>query len=205
MAWSTAWTAIRYALFALAFAPLAYYVVALFAASCFFAARRLPPASPNFAPGVSILKPVYGLDRETYQNYASLCTQAYPQYEILFCAGDEHDPAVGVIRQIIQNFPDRAIRLLVGSEPLGVSDKVNKLCRLAREAKFDIESSAIATSASTPTTCAPLLRPSLIRRSAESPPSIAVSPTADSPPISKPLVTAPILPPASWFPGFSLM
>jgi ceramide glucosyltransferase len=138
MAWSTAWLAIRYALFALAFAPLAYYVVALFAASRFFAARRMPPASPNFAPGVSILKPVYGLDRETYQNYASLCTQTYPQYEILFCAGDEHDPAVGVIRQIIQDFPDRAIRLLVGSEPLGVSDKVNKLCRLAREAKFDI-------------------------------------------------------------------
>src|SRR5580698_497316 len=111
MAWSTAWPAIRYALFGLAFAPLAYYVVALFAATRFFAARRVPPASPDFAPGVSILKPVYGLDRETYQNCASLCTQAYPQYEILFCAGDEQDPAVTIIRKLIEDFPDRAIRL----------------------------------------------------------------------------------------------
>jgi ceramide glucosyltransferase len=138
MAFSTAWTAIRYALFALAFAPLAYYLVALFAASRFFSDRRISSASTDFAPPVSILKPIYGLDRETYQNYASLCTQDYPPYEILFCASDENDPAVAVIRKIIQDFPDRAIRLLIGSEPLGVSDKVNKLCRLAREAKFEI-------------------------------------------------------------------
>jgi ceramide glucosyltransferase len=138
MAWSTAWPAIRYPLFALAFFPLAYYVVALFAARRFFSARRARTASSGFAPSVSILKPVYGLDRETCQNYASFCTQSYPQYEILFCASDEQDPAVPVIRKIIQDFPDRSIRLLIGSEPLGVSDKVNKLCRLAREAKYEI-------------------------------------------------------------------
>ncbi len=138
MQWGIVWTAIRYALFALAFTPLAYYLVALFAAGRFFSLRRLSLPSPEFAPPVSILKPVYGLDRETYQNYSSLCTQDYPQYEILFCAGEEQDPAVAVIRKLIQDFPDRAIRLLIGSEPLGVSDKVNKLCRLAREAKFEI-------------------------------------------------------------------
>jgi ceramide glucosyltransferase len=138
MAWGMVWPAIRYALFALAFAPLAYYLVALFAVSRFFSSRRLATASPEFAPHVSILKPVYGLDRETYQNYASFCTQAYPQYEILFCASDERDPAVAVIRKLVQDFPERRIRLLIGSEPLGVSDKVNKLCRLTREAKFGI-------------------------------------------------------------------
>ncbi len=43
---------------------------------------------------------------------------------------DEQDPAVPIIEQVIRDFPERAIRLLIGSEPLGVSDKVNKLCRM---------------------------------------------------------------------------
>ena len=130
--------AVRYALFALGFAPLAYYLVSIFAAGRFFGRRGdLPAESPSFTPPVSIVKPIYGLERETYENYASFCAQDYPEYEILFCVSDEADPAVAVIHKIIQDFPDRAIRLLIGSEPLGVSDKVNKLCRMAREAKHE--------------------------------------------------------------------
>lgn len=131
--------AIRYALFALGFAPLAYYLVSIFAAGRFFGRRKdLPPASPSFAPPVSVLKPIYGLDRDTYENYASFCVQDYPEYEILFCVSDETDPALQVIRKLIQDFPERGIRVLIGSEPLGVSDKVNKLFRMAREAKHEI-------------------------------------------------------------------
>ena len=132
-------TVIRYALFALGFVPLAYYLVSIFAAGRLFGRRNdLSPASSSFTPPVSILKPIYGLDRETYENYASFCVQDYAEYEILFCVSDEADPAAPVIRKIMQDFPGRAIRLLVGSEPLGVSDKVNKLCRMAREAQHEI-------------------------------------------------------------------
>jgi len=133
----TAWGAIRAALLLVALASFGYYIVAIIAARRFFAKRLLPLAA-DFTPPVSILKPIYGLDRETYENYASFCRQDYPEFEILFCVSDDLDPAVPVIQRIIADFPERSIRLLVGSEPLGASDKVNKLCRMVREARHEI-------------------------------------------------------------------
>jgi ceramide glucosyltransferase len=133
----TAWGAIRAALLLVALAPFGYYIVAIIAARRFFA-KRANSLSSDFTPPVSILKPIYGLDRETYENYASFCRQDYPEFEILFCVSDDQDPAVPVIQKIIVDFPERPIRLLVGSEPLGASDKVNKLCRMAREARHEI-------------------------------------------------------------------
>ena len=131
------WTVIRDALLLLALASFAYYVVAILAALRFFRARDAA-SSANFTPPLSILKPIYGLDRETYQNYASFCLQDYPDYEILFCVSDDRDPAIPVIADLARNFPERKIKLIVGSEPLGVSDKVNKLCRMVREAAHEI-------------------------------------------------------------------
>ena len=136
----TAWTAISDVLQLLALVPFAYYLLAIFAALRFFRGGSSTPAgaTSDFTPGVSILKPIRGLDRETYENYASFCHQDYPQFEILFCVTDASDPAVPVIERIIHDFPRRPIRLLTGSAQLGASDKVNKVVRMAREAKHEI-------------------------------------------------------------------
>jgi ceramide glucosyltransferase len=133
-----AWTVARDALLLLALASFAYYLVAIFAALRFFRRPNAAALPADFTPPISILKPIYGLDRDTYQNYASLCAQDYPDYEILFCVSDELDPAIPVIAKLASDFPQRRINLLIGSEPLGVSDKVNKLCRMAREARHEI-------------------------------------------------------------------
>ncbi|HTX15020.1 MAG TPA: bacteriohopanetetrol glucosamine biosynthesis glycosyltransferase HpnI [Candidatus Baltobacteraceae bacterium] len=139
----TGWMAARDALLVVAAAPFVYYAVAIGAAGRFFrgqsgALQNSTEASRDFAPPVSILKPIRGLDRETYEDYASFCRQDYPDYEILFCVTDEAEPAIPVIEKLIRDFPERSIRLLIGSEPVGVSDKVNKLCRMAREARHEV-------------------------------------------------------------------
>lgn len=121
----------------LAAAPLVYYVLATLAALGFFRRERARQY-PEYAPPASLLKPVRGLDFGSYENFASFCRLDYPAYEILFAVNDERDPAVGVIRQIIADFPQRRIRLLVGAEQLGTNRKVNKLARLAREAEHDV-------------------------------------------------------------------
>jgi ceramide glucosyltransferase len=134
------WMVVRDAILALAVAPVIYYLVAILAAAKFFRAERVGSHHPasDFTPPVSILKPIHGLDRETYENYVTFCNQEYPEFEILFCVGDERDLAVPVIEKLIADFPQSSIRLLVGSAPLGASDKVNKLCRMVREARHEV-------------------------------------------------------------------
>ena len=123
----------------MAFAPLVYYVIATYCGwSYFHESRRSVRLDSKFTPPISILKPVCGLDREAYENFASFCSLDYPEYEILFGVTDENDPAVPVVEELREAFPRRAIRLLVGAPLLGTSPKMNLLCRLVREAKYGL-------------------------------------------------------------------
>ena len=123
----------------MASAPLAYYVIATYCGwSYFHESRKAPRPRSKFAPPISILKPVCGLDREAYKNFASFCRLDYPEYEILFGVTDENDPVIRVVEELQRAFPAQAIRLLVGAPLLGTSPKMNLLCRLVREAKYNL-------------------------------------------------------------------
>jgi ceramide glucosyltransferase len=111
------------------------YLLVIFAARSFF--RRHNSAPRDFTPPASILKPVHGLDPETYENFASFCRQDYPQYEVLFGVASEQDPSVTVIHKLMADSPGISIRLLVTPEKFGSNDKVSKLCGLARAAKYN--------------------------------------------------------------------
>lgn len=128
----------RTALLGIAAIPFIYYGIAVFSCWRFFlAARSKPDASKEFLPPVSNLKPVRGLDPDAYENFASFCRQDYPNYEILFCVGDTSDPALPVLRRLIDDFPQTQIRIIIGSGREATNDKVAKLARLVQEAAHE--------------------------------------------------------------------
>jgi len=118
--------------------PAIYYLMALYSALRFFSAARRPRPAADFTPPVSNLQPIRGLDHEAYENFASLCRQDYPDYELLFCVSSDDSPAVPVIEKLARDFPERRIRLLQGSGQDGVNDKVAKLVRLVSEARNEV-------------------------------------------------------------------
>jgi ceramide glucosyltransferase len=128
-------TPLRLIILAIAALPSLYYLAAIYSAWRHFRTRQ---PTGEFMPAVSVLKPVRGLDPGSYENFASFCRQDYEDYEIVFAVADEDDPAIEIIRRLIDDFPRRSIRLLIGAPNLGPSSKVNKLCRLTREARHDV-------------------------------------------------------------------
>ena len=128
---------VRWTILLVALSPFAFYILVLYAARRFFGGRTAEPPA-DFTPPVSVLKPVRGLDRNSYENFSSFCTQNYPDYEIIFGVSEASDPVVPIIERLIRDFPQRKIRLIIGVEPLGTNDKVNKLARMVRESQHDI-------------------------------------------------------------------
>ncbi len=129
---------LRGAVLVVALAPLAYYLLALYCTWRYRSRARGPAPAPGFAPPVSILRPVRGLDREAYENFASFCRLDYPQYELLFAVADADDPVLPVLEKLKRDFPQRTIRVLTDIPQLGVNRKVNNLCRLVQEARHEL-------------------------------------------------------------------
>ncbi len=127
---------IRALVFTGAVIPFVYYILAIVCARRFFS--QPTTSNPDFTPPVSVLKPVRGLDPGAYENFSSFCRQDYPNYEILFCVNDSSDPAIPVLERVIREHPEVSVRILVGAPQLGASNKVNKLCRLVKESRYDI-------------------------------------------------------------------
>lgn len=113
---------------------IGFSMASVIAAANLFRRRcKIPIGRASFPP-VSILKPLRGLDHESYANLSSFARQRYPAFEILFGAEDPADPALEVARRIRNEFPEVPIRIVDRVEPLGENPKVNTLASLAREA-----------------------------------------------------------------------
>src|SRR5580704_13956370 len=122
----------------LTLAGLAYLVLALWGARSFGHYWRGKKFEGEFAPDVTLLKPVKGVDPRMFAGFESHCRQQYPgKFEIVFGVSSLDDPAVGEIERLRAEFPACAIRLVECRERLGTSGKVSNLVQMLREAQYE--------------------------------------------------------------------
>lgn len=96
--------------------------------------------------GVTILRPIKGVDPEMELCLQSALLQKYPKnkLQILFCVESAHDPGVPIIRSLIARYKeDVDVQLLIddddyGSNHSGPNPKINNLTKGFQSAKFDI-------------------------------------------------------------------
>jgi len=94
-----------------------------------------PASASSFLP-VSILVPVCGLDAGAWKNWSSFCNQIYPNYEVLFGVVDPYDPAIPVLNDLANKFPER-VKVFTGLKPRGINYKDSSLSYLLEEARYD--------------------------------------------------------------------
>ena len=93
----------------------------------------------NFAPAVSILKPLKGCDETTAASLASWFTQHYAgPVEILFGVATANDPVCAIVRRLITEYPDRPARLIICEKLAGMNAKAAKLAQLEKLAAHDL-------------------------------------------------------------------
>ena len=121
---------------ALAVAGMGYFVAAMIAARVFVSARRAPVQA--FAPGVSILKSLKGVDPGMLDAFRSHCRQSYTgEFELLFGVSSRDEPAAEAVLQLQREFPERAIRLIDCPLRLGTNGKVSTLAQMLPHASFE--------------------------------------------------------------------
>jgi len=112
-----------------------YGLITLVCARRFFSR---PVKESGYCPPVTILKPVKGVDAESFENFSSFCEQDYPLYQIVFAVASSEDPVVPVIQRLIGAYPGIDIELVVDGRIHGPNYKVCNLMHAYPQANYDL-------------------------------------------------------------------
>jgi ceramide glucosyltransferase len=98
--------------------------------------RRPTPVATRH-PGISVLKPLCGVDDDLLANLEVFAHLDYSRYEVLLGVRDANDAAYPVARWAEQLWP-QVMRVVIQRGEPGINPKVNQLITLAAAAKHDI-------------------------------------------------------------------
>jgi ceramide glucosyltransferase len=98
--------------------------------------RRRRGTAPDFAPPVSLLKPLHGSEPDLEARLETFFQQDYPIYEILFCARNEQDAGLEIARKVAARHPEIRSRFLSSGNAPYPNAKVWSLERMQSEAAY---------------------------------------------------------------------
>ena len=98
------------------------------------AQRRRAMLLGTFAPPVSLLKPLHGLEPDLESHLQSFFEQDYPEFEIIFCARTDQDPGLEIARRVAARYPKIRSRFLCSGNAPYANAKVWSLERMQNAA-----------------------------------------------------------------------
>ena len=114
---------------------LVYCVLILFAARSYLAQNAGESAART---GISVLKPLSGVDEGLEQNLRSFFEQTHGEFEILFAVREPDDPAVQLVETLRQQYPLVSSQLIVTGEPPYPNAKVFSLAGMFDRARHEL-------------------------------------------------------------------
>jgi ceramide glucosyltransferase len=94
---------------------------------------------PATFPGVTILKPLRGVEPGLYDDLASFCDQSYPgPVQVLFGLQDSADAVIEIVKRLIAERPGRDLELILHAATDGANPKVANIIGLQRHIRHDI-------------------------------------------------------------------
>jgi ceramide glucosyltransferase len=99
--------------------------------------RRERPGLPATLPGISVLKPLCGVDEGLEESLAAFATLDYPRYEVVLGVRDRRDAAWAIAEAAVARWPGTFRLVLQRGEP-GLNPKVNQLVGMAEAARHDV-------------------------------------------------------------------
>ncbi|MBK7995804.1 MAG: glycosyltransferase [Blastocatellia bacterium] len=115
---------------------IVYYFLGIIAAKKLI--KRRPKAFMASSLGISILKPLKGVEDGLKEYLTSFYLLDYPKFEIIFAVHTKDDPAVEVVNKLISHYPQVKSRLVIAENPPYANAKVYSLEQMAKVATFDI-------------------------------------------------------------------
>ena len=115
-----------------------FLLLALFAAIRFV--RRRAHTSPLFdekLPGVTVLKPLHGMEPRLRENLESFFRQEYPEFQIIFGARSDADPALAIVRELMHEFPEVEASIVTSGPPPWPNAKLYSLEKMMRRARHE--------------------------------------------------------------------
>ena len=73
------------------------------------------------------MKPITGVDGNLRKNLLSFLNQDYPEFEIIFGIQSPDDPAIELVKQLMEEFPDKNVQYIVSDRAFGFNPKINNL------------------------------------------------------------------------------